>query len=247
MDIIIIMLLLGIILGFVGAGGSGFIIAILVTFFHIPVHLALGTAVAVMFFSVLSGSWGHFQAGNLYVKQGLFIGLFGGVGGYIGSQLTRLINPDILLIFTITSLILSGLLIWLKTKITIESENDPIKAHKVYKLMIIGLGNGFISGTLGIGAASFIQISLLKWIGLPLRVAAGTTMLIILPIALGASFGFIQAGYFEPMLFLKVALGTVIGSYLGAKLTKKAPQIILRLGMVATPVVSGVIMLWNFL
>ncbi|APH03497.1 sulfite exporter TauE/SafE family protein [Bacillus weihaiensis] len=245
--IILTMLVLGTILGFVGAGGSGFIIAVLVTFFHIPVHFALGTAVTVMFLSVLSGSWGHFQAGNLYVKQGLYIGMFGAIGGYIGSQITRLIEPEVLLIFTVSSLFLSGILLWIKTKITIEHETDIQKAHKKSKLVVIGLGNGFVSGALGIGAASFIQISLLKWVGLPLRMAAGTTMLVILPIALGASFGYIQAGYFDPILFIQVALGTVIGSYFGSKLTKKAPQIILRVGMVATPVVSAVIMILNFL
>ncbi len=42
MAIIITMLLMGILLGFVGAGGAGFIIAILTLVFHIPIHVALG-------------------------------------------------------------------------------------------------------------------------------------------------------------------------------------------------------------
>ena len=37
--IIITMLVMGILLGFVGAGGAGFIIAILTLVFHIPIHV----------------------------------------------------------------------------------------------------------------------------------------------------------------------------------------------------------------
>ena len=42
--IIITMLVMGILLGFVGAGGAGFIIAILTLVFHIPIHVALATS-----------------------------------------------------------------------------------------------------------------------------------------------------------------------------------------------------------
>ncbi len=40
------MLVLGIILGFVGAGGAGVIIAVL-TVFNVPIHYAIGTSLLV--------------------------------------------------------------------------------------------------------------------------------------------------------------------------------------------------------
>lgn len=247
MIISLTMLCLGLILGFVGAGGSGFIIAILVTFFNIPIHTALGTAVAVMFFSVLSGSWSHFREGNLLIKQGLYIGLFGAIGAYLGTQLTKFIQPEVLLYFTVASLMLSGVLLWLKTIMKVVEE-EIREAHKsvILRYLGIGFGNGLISGTFGIGAASFIQLSLMKWLRYPMIIAAGTTMLVILPIAMSASLGFMQNGYFEIALFLKVAIGTIVGTYFGAKLTNKLPQVILRYSMILTPVVSALIMMLDF-
>lgn len=240
------MLLLGLLLGFIGAGGSGFIIAILVTIFEIPIHMALGTAVAVMFLSVLSGSLSHFREGNLYVKQGLIVGGFGGIGAYFGSRLTTFIDPHALMFFTVLALTLSGLLLWARTRIAVI--NPEVKVEpKAFTYMAIGMGNGLISGTLGIGAAPFIQLFVIKWLNFPLRVAAGTTMLIILPIAMFASFGFIQNGYFETPLFFQVATGIIIGTYIGAKLTKKLPQAVLRYGMFLSPITSAILLLINLL
>ncbi|PLR83770.1 hypothetical protein CVD25_12085 [Bacillus canaveralius] len=246
MLLIVTMLLLGFVLGFVGAGGSGFIIAILVTIFHIPVHTALGTAVSVMFFSVLSGSWSHFREGNLYLKEGLIVGLFGGIGAFFGTRLTVFIDPNVLMFFTMTVLVISAVLLWLKTRVNIRVEEERTNPA-VLGYSLIGLGNGLISGTFGIGAAPFIQLSLIKWLHFPMRFAAGTTMLVIVPISMFASAGYIVNGYFDTLLFLKVALGTIVGTYIGAKLTKKLPQVLLRYGMVITPIASAIILLINFL
>lgn len=240
------MLLLGLLLGFIGAGGSGFIIALLVTVFDIPIHAAIGTAVPVMFLTVLTGSLSHFREGNIHIKQGVMVGVFGAIGAYFGMRLTPFINPNVLMLFTCSILALSGILIWMKTKLvaqTIQEQADP----GVIRMAAVGLGNGLISGTFGIGAAPFIQLSLLKWLHFPMRMAAGTTMLVILPIAFSASIGSIQNGYFDLALFLQVALSTMIGSYIGAKLTKRLPQIFLRYGIVVTPIVSAIVLLINFL
>ena len=51
--IIITMLVMGILLGFVGAGGAGFIIAILTLVFHIPIHVALATSLTTMAFDII--------------------------------------------------------------------------------------------------------------------------------------------------------------------------------------------------
>lgn len=50
MLIVLVMFLLGLVLGFVGAGGAGFVIALLTMMFHIPIHTALGTSLAGMAF-----------------------------------------------------------------------------------------------------------------------------------------------------------------------------------------------------
>ena len=92
------------------------------------------------------------------------------------------------------------------------------------------------------GAASFIQLSLLLVFNAPLYQTVGTTMLVILPIAVLGGAGFLSAGHLEPLLFVQVLLGQTIGAFFGAKLTRLAPQILLKIAMVALPAFGGFIL-----
>ncbi len=84
--IIITMLVMGILLGFVGAGGAGFIIAILTLVFHIPIHVALATSLTAMAFTTLSGVISHYREGNVVLTIGGIVGGCGALGSYIGSK-----------------------------------------------------------------------------------------------------------------------------------------------------------------
>ena len=88
------MFLIGILLGFIGAGGSGFIIAILTVVFGVPIHTALGTSLAAMVFTTLSGAYSHYRQGNIDVKAGLTAGIFGAIFSYFGSRIAVGIPVD---------------------------------------------------------------------------------------------------------------------------------------------------------
>ena len=59
---------------FVGAGGAGFIIAILTLVFHIPIHVALATSLTAMAFTTLSGVVSHYREGNVALIIGGIVG-----------------------------------------------------------------------------------------------------------------------------------------------------------------------------
>ena len=69
------MLLLGAVIGFVGAGGAGVTITLLTVGFHVPIHTALAVALASMVFTMLSGTISHFRQKEVIVKTGAIIGL----------------------------------------------------------------------------------------------------------------------------------------------------------------------------
>ena len=74
------MLILGALIGFVGAGGAGVVITLLTVGFGVPIHTALGVALASMLFTMLSGAISHFREGEVVVKTGAVLGA-GGVRG----------------------------------------------------------------------------------------------------------------------------------------------------------------------
>lgn len=87
-------------LGFIGAGGAGFIIAMLSEVFDVPIHTALGTSLAAMVFTSLSGTISHLRERNTMLKIGLATGLFGGIGAFFGSRLAVFIPESDLKWFT---------------------------------------------------------------------------------------------------------------------------------------------------
>lgn len=251
MLVFLTMLALGAVIGFVGAGGAGVVIAVLILVFGIPVHTAVGTSLASMIFTTLAGAFSHFREGNLNIKVGAAVGLAGAAGAFIGSKISTLMPGTELKYCTATMLILSAILVY--TRLTWpdrplfhrkDGQESVTEGSRFWMLAAVaGMGNGLLSGTFGFGAAQFIQLSLLVFFALPLFQSVGTTMLIILPIAAFGGFGYLLSGYLDFMLFIQVLLGLMIGAYIGAKFTRHAPRWFLKWMMVLMPGIAGVLMI----
>lgn len=249
-QLIFVMFIAGLILGFVGAGGSGFIIAILSTLFGFPVHLAIGTALAAMLFSSVSGTISHYREGNIVLKSGLLVGLTGAVGAWFFSQLTVRIDEALLTMMTAGMLYVSSVILWLRM-IVIRSRRGRSQHEEVIvsgaqfyiRACLIGAVCGALAGLFGIGATPFIQIGLMTLLAMPVNQAAGTTMLVIIPIALAGGAGFYGTGNLDFTVLLQVLAGIMTGSYIGAKFTKRLPAIYLKTAMIATPLTGATLLL----
>jgi len=240
------MFLLGLLIGFVGAGGAGLVIAVLTAGFGIPIHTALGTSLGAMMFTTLSGAIGHFREANVALKEGLVVGLFGAVGSYGGVQIASLLPARDLTWLTAGMLYLSAALIALRLLVSFRGLLAVEESQRVRFWVIaggLGLFCGLLSGTFGIGAAPFIQIGLLMFFSLSLPQVAGTTMLVILPIAFTGGFGYLLAGFLEWPLFLEVITGLMAGAFVGARFTRRLHLSILKAAMVVTPIFAATL-LW---
>jgi uncharacterized protein len=250
MLICLTMFLLGLAIGFVGAGGAGVMIATMTVFFGIPIHTAIGTALSSMVFTTLSGSVSHLREDNVAIKCGVAIGLSGGVGSFFGVKIASLIPPGELAWFTGTMLFVSAIVLGLRmfyfSHIVLPVRDDIKKARGAHFWIaagIFGFVCGALSGAFGIGAAPFIQVGLLIIFGLSVQKVAGTTMFIIVPTALTGGLGYLAAGYLDMTLLFQVVIGLMAGTYLGAKFTKRLHPMILKTAMVGVPVL-GALLLW---
>lgn len=246
------MMLLGILLGFAGAGGAGLTITLLTVGFGVPIHTALGVALAAMGFTMLSGTISHFREGDVNLRIGLITGFFGIVGATMGAQVSHHMPAKLLAPATASMLLVSVILLYfiLFRKDVIDSF---IIRHTIHATglsfflysMLIGITTGFLSGAFGIGATAFIQISLMLFMGLPLYHAIGTTMLIILPISVAGGFNYLINGYLELMIFLQTLMGLTIGAYIGAKFTRMASKNTLRYIIISMPTIGGLLLLFK--
>ena len=249
MLILVTMFGMGLLLGFVGAGGAGVVIAVLTTVFGIPIHTALGTSLSAMAFTTLSGTYSHFREGNVNVKIGMSVGIVGAVGAFIGAKISAVLPANDLRWLTAGMVFLSAILIYIKVfhpHQGIFADRGDRMVSKGTRFWIaacgVGIVTGLLSGTFGIGATPFIQIGLLFFFGVSLHQAVGTTMLVILPIAVLGGVGYMTSGYLDFHLFFKVVLGLMTGAYLGAKFTRRMYQIVLKIMMVAIPVIGATLL-----
>jgi uncharacterized protein len=242
------MFLMGILLGFIGAGGSGFIIALLTVVFGVPIHTALGTSLAAMVFTTLSGAFSHYRQGNIDVKTGITVGAFGAIMSYLGSKIAVWIPVNSLHWLTAGMLFLSAVMLMIRLFLVNRLKDTNKRETKLtgsflVRAASVGIVTGILSGTFGIGSAPFIQLGLMIVLGLSVQESVGTTMLVILPIAIAGGTGYYFEGYFNVLLLIQVLAGTMIGSFIGAKFTNNVPLSILKSAMVLTPIMAGAILL----
>ncbi len=128
-------------------------------------------------------------------------------------------------------LFLSALLILVRLFIVKETQEDSGQQSNLniwVKAVVLGVIAGILSGTFGIGSAPFIQIGLMILLRLSIRQSVGTTMLVIIPLAVGGGLGYVTEGFVDYMLLVKVLIGTMCGAYVGAKFTNLVPKVILK-------------------
>lgn len=251
MSIILVMFIMGLMLGFVGAGGAGVVISVLAVVFGIPLHTALGTSLGAMVFTTFSGTYSHYRENNVVVKCGVVVGIFGAVGSFLGAKLASLLPPDDLKWLTAGMLLISAFLLTIRVyfpeKMYFLTKGLSVPTGAQYWVAAGGVGvvSGIMSGTFGIGGMPFIVIGLLTVFNMPVHQAAGTTMLISLPIALFGGIGYLISGYLDFNLLAKVVAGLMTGTYIGAKFTKRLAPVILKTTMVTIPVIGGLLLLFG--
>lgn len=244
------MLALGAVIGFVGAGGAGVTITLLVVGFGVPVHTALAVALASMTFTTLSGAVSHFRQHEVVVATGAALGLGGAVGALLGAAVSNYLPAKELATATAIMMLASGGLqyvklyhgAWLSAHFPLRE--TLLTGRALWRRGIpVGLVCGFLAGAFGIGAAAFIQLALTCLFGVPLLQSIGTCMMIILPISASGGLGYLASGHLDLLIFVQTLFGLTIGAWFGAKLTHLAPLPVLKASIVGMSALGGVIML----
>lgn len=245
--IFLAMILLGCLLGFAGAGGAGLTITLLSVGFGVPIHTALGVALAAMSFTMLSGAVSHFREGDVLLRLGLTTGGAGMLGAFAGARISDALPGDILSKMTAALMLASSVLLYfiLFRKDMLDHASKAEGASFYAHALTIGVVTGFLSGAFGIGATAFIQISLMLFFGVSLYHAIGTTMLVILPISVSGGLGYLVNGHLDFYIFLQTLGGLTIGAYLGAKLTRLASRNALRYIILSMPTIGGLMLLFK--
>lgn len=241
-------LVVGATLGALGGGGAILTVPALVYLLGQEPLAATTGSLVIVGVSALVGMIPHQRAGNVRTGQGLVFGLAGIVGSFGGSALSRQVDPTVLLVsFAGLMLAVAALMarrLW-RGRDGTRATPSSSPARRLALLLATATGVGLLTGFFGVGGGFAIVPALTLVLGFPIRAAVGTSLLVIAvnsATALASRLALGLEGLDWPLIGL-FALGAVVGSLLGGRVSAKADPRHLGAAFILMLVVIAALML----
>jgi uncharacterized membrane protein YfcA len=103
-----------------------------------------------------------------------------------------------------------------------------VRLNNVVKVALIGLTAGVVNGLLGVGGGMILIPGMVYALGMGEHDAHGTSLAIVLPISIASVFIYSRNHFVEWGITWRVALGGMVGAYIGAKLICYIPDVWLK-------------------
>jgi uncharacterized membrane protein YfcA len=114
---------------------------------------------------------------------------------------------------------------------------------RVARLLLIGVATGVASGLLGVGGGFVMVPALVYVLGTPQREANGTSLAVIVPVAIVGA-GILGGGHQVDLeVGIALAIGAVGGAVVGARLTRRLSDLVLRRAFGVMAVAVGIVMI----
>jgi uncharacterized protein len=222
--------LIGLSLGLIGGGGSIITIPVLVYLFHIEPTLATAYSLFIVGTTSLVGGVRSALSRMVDFKSAILFSVPSTIAVYLTRHFLLPHIPDV--IVTVDSFSLTkdtALMLFFAVIMIIASvkmiRNNPEKSdyasHNLTRIILHGLVVGIVTGIIGAGGGFLIIPALVLLIGIPMKKAIGTSLIII---AINSLIGFVgdldvikQVDFY--FMFLVSALA-VVGVFLGTYLSK---------------------------
>ena len=218
-------IIIGSVLGFVGAGGAMLTVPILVYVFDFPAHQALVASLAVVIVAALSGLYPRFRSGEVLIKEALIIWALGSFANIGAANLASKLSEALLLSGFCLVIIFAGITM-LKKPVQASEKRIPLPV-----LILLSLLIGSMTGLFGIGGGFLAIPVLVLGFNVAQNKAAGTSLFIIVlncAVALLAHYSDWQEINWQVPLFMGIS-AIAIGSWAGKKSTKTNPVLLRKI------------------
>jgi uncharacterized membrane protein YfcA len=218
---IFLVAVMGLILGLLGGGGSILAVPILVYVVGLETHAAIVLALILVGSTALVGALSCQKHTHVAWKEGLLFVAFGAPLNFLGSKVSGHVPAALLLVFFGVLMLLSGTAMLFRR----SDRKELLEKRSIWPVVASGAAVGFLAGFLGVGGGFMIVPSLVLFLGLPMKSATGTSLLVIT-----ANSGVPPA---------------LLATYLGVRLTRKLSPHLLRKIFGVVVILLGVFIIVN--
>jgi uncharacterized membrane protein YfcA len=215
----VLILLIGVLLGLIGSGGSILTLPTLVHIAGIQPRSAVPMSLAVVGVTSFLGAVLHARRDQFHRKAALLFATTGVIGAYLGSAGTQLVSSRTLM------LAFAGLLLGVGFIMLIKGDDDlPPGVCRPIRCLSIGAAVGLLTGFLGVGGGFLIVPALVLFAGLRAKLAIGTSLGIIAVNSASALAG--QVRYTDLNWTLTLALTglAIAGMLLGIRVADRISE-----------------------
>jgi len=238
-------IIMGLSLGMIGGGGSIMTVPILVYLFQINPMLATAYSLFIVGVTALVGGVQAYLKGEVDLGRGIifavpsFIGVYL-VRAYVIPQLPYeitsigtfvLTKPLLIMAVFAILMVLASYSMIKPSKQDGQTSSGETKKIPYLLIAIEGLIVGGVTGFVGAGGGFLIIPALVIFTGMPMKIAIGTSLMIIASKSLLGFIGDLQnQNYIDWSLLLQISFIAIAGLFVGAKLKSKVPDASLKRG-----------------
>ena len=233
---ILIGFMVGTLIGMTGIGGGVLLLPLLIFGLQVPPIIAVGSDALFNFFTKIGSGLVHVSRGTVRrriifcLALGSVPGSMLGVSflGYLRSTYGTGVNTFITTAVGILLICIPTFLL-LQNRIEEHIANRPPTMKSFAGVSAIGLLAGLLVGMTSVGSGSLMIVALmLLYPTLSSKELVGTDLVQAVPLVLAAAVGHLLWGEFELGLTGSLLLGSVPGVIIGAHVSSRAPDAIIR-------------------
>jgi len=229
----------GVVGAVLGLGGGILLVPILTMAYGVDIHYAMGASIISVIATSSGAAAAYLRTGLSNLRIGLFLVMATISGALTGALLTDVVPVQWLEVILGLALAYSAYATFAQLGVELPAEandDDPLavrfgldgvyydrrlgqdvkyRATRVRSGFVAMFGAGVLSGLLGIGSGAFKVLAMDYLMRLPMKVSTATSNFMI-GITAAASAGiYFTRGDIHPLIAAPVALGVLLGAYLG--------------------------------
>lgn len=214
----------GAILGLLGVGGSVLTVPALVYLLDQPVDAATTAALFIVSANAAVGAAANARHGTLNVRLAAGFAAASVPGALLGTYLSSLAEGETVLFLMAVVMLASAWFLWKgRPDETAAGTRAGGTTRGVAVIATLGVSVGVLTGFFGVGGGFLIVPALVLLLGVPMRLAVGTSLAIISVTALvGLTGHLVTGGLSFPVTLVLGGAGTV-GVLLAARYGRRVP------------------------
>ncbi len=250
-------LLIGLVLGLTGGGGSMLAVPVLVYIMLLDPVIATGYSLFIVGTTSIFGAFQNFRKGFVDIQKGFIFAIPSFIGVYLTRSFIVPIIPNeiittsnftltkgtFLMLFFAVIMFLAAMSMLKKKKIEVAEIAE--KEASTLVLMLQTFIIGIVIGLVGAGGGFLIIPSLVLFAKLPMKKAIGTSLLIIAMNSLIGFIGDIQNLEINWLFLLSFTAISIIGIFLGTFLNKFINENQLKKGFAYFVLIMAFIILYK--